>query len=150
MKCGEDDVLRYEQHFLGVLQPEFNTEKLADSSLGTRRTEAQIARLRERPQSTAVLHEFRGEMLPVREIARRLGVTPAAVYTRLRGGGTIEPRVTECFTAPVDVGGEALTPKQIAQQFDLPLTTVYSRLKRGWVGVSLTQPRKHRARNSRG
>lgn len=43
-----------------------------------------------------------------------------------------------------------LTPREIADEFALPLTTVYSRLSRGQTGARLVRPRDHRGRNSRG
>lgn len=86
VRCAESDVLRYEQHFLDVLKPEFNTEKLAGSSFGVRRSEAQKKRLRGRPQSTAKLHPYKGEMLSVADISERSGIQQVTLRARLKKG----------------------------------------------------------------
>jgi len=150
VRCPPDQVIEHEQRLIDTMHPEFNTMRVAGSTVGFRFTEEQIEMLRGRPQSTSKRYEFRGEQLAVPEIAKRLQVTPAAIYTRLRAGGGVEPRATLDFTTPIDIGGEALLPRQIAEKFALPLTTVYSRLKRGWTGAALTEPRKRRGRNSEG
>lgn len=150
VRCPAEQVLIYEQRMLDAMRPKFNTAQVAGNNFGIRRTAEQRENLKSRPQSTAKVYDFEGEQLPVPEIARRMGVTPAAIYTRLRAGGGVLPRTTNDFSKPVDVGGRKLTPKQIAKEFDLPLTTVYSRLRLGWTGTALTEPRRHRARNSRG
>lgn len=90
VKCDEADVLRYEQHFLDVLDPEFNTAKLADTNFGTRRTEAQKARLRGRPQSAAKRHAYAGELLTVAEIAARSGMKEVTIRARMRKGVPLE------------------------------------------------------------
>ena len=86
VKCEEVDVLRYEQHFLDVLKPEFNTEKLAGSSLGARRTEVHKQRLRQRPQSQAKRHLYAGQLLTIPEIAAQTGMRAVTLYARLRTG----------------------------------------------------------------
>lgn len=151
VKCEADDILRYEQHYLDRLAPEFNTEKMAGSSSGTKRSEEQRERLRRRPQSTARLHEFAGEMLTAEQISERTGLTVVGVRARLRTGVPLERPIQKGCPEPVDIGdGRMLTPREIADEFALPLTTVYSRLSRGQTGARLVRPRDHRGRNSRG
>lgn len=90
VKCEESDVLRYEQHFIDVLKPEFNTEKLAGNSFGTKRTEAHKARLRGRPQSTGKKYTYAGELLTVAEISERSGMQQVTIRARLRKGIELE------------------------------------------------------------
>lgn len=150
-ECAENDLHALEQQYIDSLKPALNSDPKAGSSIGRRMTAEQRLQLRGRPQSSAVHRDFRGEKRTVPEIATILGVTPAAIYSRLRAGGAVEPRTTNNFSNPVDVGGgRSLTPRAIAEEFALPLTTVYSRLRRGWTGEALTCPRKHRGRHSKG
>lgn len=143
VKCSAGDVLRYEQFYLDRLQPEFNTEKMAGSSLGARRTDEQRERLRGRPQSTAKRHDYEGEQLTAAEIASRTGLSVVGVHSRLRNGVSLTRRVQKGPAEEVPVGDRMLSPRQIAAEFALPLTTVYSRLRRGWSGEQLIQPQKH-------
>lgn len=149
VRCSEADILKYEQFYIDRLQPEFNTEKLAGTALGTLRTEVQKEMLRKRPQSTAKRHKFGDEMRTVPEISRITGLSLATIRQRIRQGRPLDEPNMRGAPQAVDTGGEMLTPQQIAAKFDLPLTTVYSRLRRGWSGSKLTEPRKRRARNSR-
>lgn len=148
LRCPPEQVLLHEQRLIDTMRPVYNTIQVAGSSSGFRFSPEQRIRLADRPQSQAKTYEYAGEQLTVPEIARRLGITPAGLYFRLRMGRGVLPRVTRTYDQPIPVGTEQLTPRQIAEKFDLPLTTVYSRLGRGWSGAALTAPRKHRARNS--
>lgn len=148
LECGQDELLYHEQRYIDWLQPALNTVGTAGTSLGHKMSPEVRERLKQRPQSRAELHKFEGEMLPVPEIARRLGVTPAGVYARIRAGRSAAPRRQKDRTAPIDIGGRLLTIKEISEEFALPLTTVYSRLRLGWTGADLVAPRKRRGRNS--
>lgn len=149
--CRPEDVRLYEQRALDHYQPVFNTEKIAGSSQGTKRTFEQRERLKLRPQSTAALHLVYGQLISVPEMAKKYHLRLTTIYERLREGV-----VGDELVAPVHDGsqnvhfvqGEWLTPKEIASKAGLPLTTIYTRLKAGWKDEQLLIPQVHRGRNS--
>lgn len=150
-ECAEDDLHKVEQEWMDRLQPVLNDAPRAGSSLGKRMTAEQRARLRQRPQSTAQLHRFRGEMRTVSQIAGELGCSVATLYARLRAGRSIEEPLANRPAAALDVGGgRMLTPREIAEEFDLPLTSVYSRINLGWTGADLVKPAQPGGRKRRG
>lgn len=148
IRCGEEDLVVFEQMLIDKLQPALNTEPRAGSSLGVKRTDEQRARLRQRPQSTAAMHEYDGQLLTIPQIASSLGLTEGAVYAHLRNGKSLAELKAPAPVQTVTINGEVLTLQQVAQRTGHPLTTIHSRVRLGWAPERLGAPRAHRARNS--
>lgn len=151
IRCEPAAVLVHEQQMLDALKPAYNTEKLAGSSLGTRRTSEQRERLKQRPQSVAKRYEVYGEMLSIPEMSAKYDIQIVTIRARLRQGwsGNDLVKPAKCVAAKrYEVQGKLLTRDEIAQLAGLPPMTVYSRIARGWTAEQLLAERKHRARLS--
>lgn len=146
--CEPDQILQREQDLVDRFQPELNTAPYSYSNAAMKMTAAQREAMKHRPQSIAKKHPLRGEMLTVPQIAERVGVSVPCIRARMREGRDLGSPSQKGVPVPMEIDGEWLTPRQIADRFALPLTTVYSRLSRGWTGERLTEPRKHRGRFS--
>ncbi len=149
-ECAENDLHIIEQEYMDRLTPVLNSTPRAGTTLGKRMSAEQRVRLRQRPQSIARTYLFQGEMRTVNQIAAAQGCSVATLYSRLRAGGSLEAPIANRLSPPIDVGGRMLTPREISEEFDLPLTSVYSRINLGWSGSDLTKPAGPGGRKRRG
>ena len=97
--------------------------------------------------------EYQGESMCVKELARCTGLSYTALWHRISNeymtGGEAVAAV-RASSGLYDVGGELLTPKQMAERCGLHADTIRERLRRGFTPTEAMKPRKIKPKDADG
>lgn len=146
--CRREDTIETEQRILDAFKPFYNMSPTAGGNAGRPVRRTTVKNMLKAWHRRAPRHEFRGEMLTAREIADLIEMDPKVISRRISQGMKGEelvqpvhdfangqpPKMKEVLQAKwprYDVKGEALTIKEIAEKYDLPMNTIRWRLKQG-------------------
>ena len=84
--CEANNAVEREQHYIDIYKPEYNTLKLAGSSLGYKHTEETLAKFKERSHS----EETRAQLSKKRVGTKLSEETRAKISALLKGVGGIK------------------------------------------------------------
>lgn len=167
--CRPEDCIMYEQMFLDILQPRFNTSKTAGSTLGTKATDEKRANMRKGWEQRGVdRFEVRGEMLTRKQIvAKYPHITYDMILHRVkdgkRGEDLIAPPVenfprSACLNGArlsgqlsasraerYEIHGKLYRAFEIAQMSGCSTATIRQRVNAGWTGEELLRPPREKA-----
>ena len=97
--------------------------------------------------------EYQGESMCVKELARRTGLSYSALWHRISNEymtGDEAVAAVRASSGLYDVGGELLTPTQMAERCGLHADTIRERLRRGFTPTEAMKPRKVKPKDADG
>lgn len=142
--CSKEDLLREEQRWIDALKPRYNTREMAESNFGVKWSDETNSK-KGRPNK---LLTYDNVTAGLSTMAKKYGLPPSTVSSRLAHGWTVEAALTIPWMSPADKGrkgakpgtpklrtafGKTASMNDLLQEFgSVNLATAQRRLALGW------------------